>query len=165
MEAILNHFKTKLESITTNTGTEQDPVLIRDIKTAELDEGQLDDKVTLQLPGAFFDITDMSYSTAGENLGMADTEVTVRLAVRKKDATRYALLNKITKALVGTSGTNFGGILKETQRKVSYDDIFEYRITFGLMYFDESAIPQYQSLTGDDRPDANIAYTIRKPGK
>jgi hypothetical protein len=168
METLLTHFKTVLEGITTNTGTEEEPVLTRRIKEAAIDEGQLEDKVTLQIPATYFDITDMAYSAAGENLGLADTEVTVRLAVRKNDATRYSLINSITKALVGSHGTNFSGIMKERQVKVSYDDIFEYRITFGCMLYDTAAIPEYTTLEetedGDTRPELKMNFNIKKPG-
>lgn len=161
MEAILEHFKTALEAITFNSGTVDDPVIERRLKVAQIDNGQLDEKVTLQLPAAYFDITEMAYSNAGENIGLADTEITVRLAVRKSDLTRYLIIDEISKALAGTHGTSFGGILKESQRKVSYDDIFEYRITFGCIYYDLSAVPQTETLTGDDRPALNMDFRIK----
>lgn len=164
METILNHIKTSLEAITVNTGTEEEPVLVRLIKTVEVDDGQLDGKVTLQLPAAIYDITDMAYSQSGEHVGLADTEITVRLAVRKGDSTRYNLINLISKALVGSHGANFGAMLKESQRKVSYDDIFEYRITFGCVFYDLAAVPEFDTLEGDDRPAGVINYSIKKPG-
>lgn len=152
MESLINHFKTTLEGILINTGTEEDPVNVRLFKEVAVDDGQLNDKVSLQLPAVYFDITDMAYTTAGENLGMADTEVTVRLAVKKDDPNRIRLINDITKALVGTHGEKFSGIVKESQRKMDYEDIFEYRITFGCMLYDTAAVPEYDTLTGDDRP-------------
>ncbi len=160
MEAILEHFRTALEAITFNSGTVDDPVIERRLKTVDIDQGQLEDKVTLQLPAAYFDVTEMAYSNAGENIGLADTEITVRLAVRKNDLTRYLIIDEISRALVGTHGASFGGILKESQGKVSYDDVFEYRMTFGCIYYDLSAVPQAETLAGDERPVLNMDFRI-----
>jgi hypothetical protein len=141
METLLNHLQQKLEGILTSG---DNPVKV--LKTVETDDGQLDDKASLQLPAAYYDITDMAYSQAGENIGLADTEVTIRLGFRKKDLNRWTIIKQVTKAISGTSGTNFGNLMKESQKKVSYDDIFEYRLTFGCTLYDDSAVPEYTKL-------------------
>jgi hypothetical protein len=158
MENLLNHLKQKLEGIVT---TGDNPVKV--LKTVETDDGQLDGKASLQLPAAYYDITDMAYSQAGENIGLADTEVTIRVAFKKNDSTRWDLLKKITKALSGTHGTTFNNLMKESQKKVSFDDIFEYRLTFGCMLFDDSAVPEYTKL--EEKLPLNMEFKITQPAK
>ncbi len=116
------------------------------------------------MPAVYFDITNMAYSQAAENIGMADTEVTLKLLVRKNDTTRYEIINQVTRALAGTHGNTFGSLMKETQRKTSYDDIFEYTITFGCMLYDDAAVPAYLKLEEEELPDLKLDYTIKKPG-
>jgi len=158
MEEILQHFQTKLESIKINTGTTEDPEMTNELLEVETDDGQLTSKATLQLPAAYYDITNMNYSQAGEHIGIADTEITLKLAVRKTDSNRWGTIKRITKALIGTGGETFKGILKTSQKKTEYDDIFVYTITFSCTFYDEAAVPEYTEI---EKPEGNLTVKIK----
>jgi hypothetical protein len=164
MHELLIHIEAKLKAIEKNIGTETEPIIVKTIKEVAIDDGQADNKINLQLPAVYFDITEMAYSQAAENIGLADTEITLKLLVRKNDSTRYDIIDQITQALVGSHGETFGNLLKESQRKTSYDDIFEYTITFGCILYDIAAVPEYIKLEDEKLPELNLNYKMKIPG-
>lgn len=150
MEEILNHFQTLIAAIQHNEGTQQEPALVDTIKDVAVDEGQVNDKVTLQLPAAYYDVTNMRPSHAGENLAMCDTEVTVKCAFRKNDTSRWGVMDAIKKAMIGTYTENFKGIQFTGMKRTEYEDIFVYNITFEGEYYDHAADPEYTLLDTEE---------------
>lgn len=157
MDDILQHFYEKLSAITRNTGTVEEPVIETVLKEVATDDGQITSKVTLQLPAVYYDIANMNYSQAADNIGIADTQVKLKFACRKTDELRWNTIELITKALTGTGSDNFNGIIKVSQKKVEYDDIFVYEIIFSFAYFDISAIPERTQI---DKPGLTLNFKI-----
>ncbi len=157
METLLAHFQTNLSAIERNIGTIEDPVMEAVLKEVQPDDGQLASKVTLQLPAAYYDVTRMLYSEAGDNIGIADTDVTVKFVCRKNDPTRWLAMQLINKALAGTGGTNFNGIAKKSHERTEYEDVYVYIMVFGCALFDISAVPERELI---DKPDADITFRI-----
>lgn len=144
----MNHINTRLQTVAA-------------LKQIEEDEGQFDtnEKLTLRLPAAVYDVTDAVYGGSGK-VGFANTEISVLVAFKLKDNTRFTVLDAVKKALVGSGFSKCSGLLMESQTKIRQTpDVRIYQLTFGTFYYDMAAVPVGTDLP--QKPEAEFT-TIRK---
>ncbi|NJM14029.1 MAG: hypothetical protein HC896_00350 [Bacteroidales bacterium] len=149
MQALLDHFQAQLNAITA-------------LRAVETDEGQVSKKIDLTLPAAYYDITNMDPTQAGENISIHDTQVKLKLVFEKTDGNRFAIIGQVKMALVGTGTNMFSPIILGAMKKTDFDDCFVYELMFYTAFYDFDAQVQYITVP---KPPPGFFLTVRNtPG-
>jgi hypothetical protein len=117
METLINTIQTELKKIAK-------------IKMIEEEEGQFDDKITLQLPALLYDVVGFGSSQNGELQQMTNVQIIIRIAFKKEYQYKFEVIDDIELTMSRLNGSHFGrAILTEMKRELT-EDVKIYNMVF-----------------------------------